>query len=77
MAIDTIIIINILLEFYIFVSVPMNYLQDIKIFNLHYCLQRHDNPDFRASHKSKCTSPLQILSLFYSAFDRTENCSGS
>jgi len=55
----------------------MNYLQDIKMFNLHYCLQHHDNPDFRESHKSKCTSPLQILSPFYSAFDRTENWSGS
>lgn len=50
---------------------------DIKILNLQYCLQRHDNPDFRVSHKSKCTSPLQTLSLFYSAFDRTENWSGS
>lgn len=55
----------------------MNYLQNIKMFNLHYCLQRHDNPDFRESHMSKCTNPLQILSLFYSAFDRTENWSGS
>lgn len=55
----------------------MNYVQNIKNVNLHYCLQRHDNPNFRASHKSKCTSPLQILNLFYSAFDRTENWSDS
>jgi len=41
--------------------------------NLHYCFQRHGNPDFRVSHKSMCTSPLQISSLFYNAFDRTGN----
>jgi len=62
---------------FIFFCVCTYELQDIKIFNLHYCLQLHDNPDFHVSHKSKCTSPSQILNLSYSAVDRTENWSGS